>query len=475
MSHEDIKKFAEAKSKEVGHKVGMNRRDLLAHGFWSSAAMAMVPTLPALFAKTAFAGCDDAPQAGLPAFLAFDMAGGAALAGSVLVGKRGGPEDLLQSYNVLGWDPRVSGALDKRFGLPMSAQYSTLLAGMLTRMSADAQARLRLGSVCHFSQLDTQTNKMNAASLAAAAGSRGTQVSKGFGTASSRSGGNSETAYSDDNLTPVFVRSVDDIIGSARFGGTSLAGLTPQQLQEIALRAKDLSMAQREAIRTAEGGELLYELTKCTYEKNMVYASGASQLDPRQDAVVRAAFGIAQGSQPTDPLAVAAGVLTNSIKGFTGPATWTLADCDYHVQSNEKGDLRDREMGEMIGRAVEFAHRSQKPLFFELITDGSCSASMGTRNWNADTNEGVTIFGYYDPAGAPRYKREGMCQIGAFTDGQGADRSTPVGGDALKSAYAVFANYCNLAGKMSEFTRLVPDVFSPAELESMLIFEGRPT
>lgn len=473
MSYDEIKKFTEVKAREVGHKVGMNRRDLLSQGFWSSAAMVMAPSIPALFAKTAFAGCDDAPQAGMPAFLAFDMAGGAALAGNVLVGKRGGSEDLLQSYNMLGWDPRVSGALDKRFGLPMSAQYSGLLAGMLARMSADAQARLRLGSVCHFALLDNSANKMNAANLAAAAGARGSQVSKGFGTTASRSGGNSDTAYPDENLTPVFVRSVDDIIGSARFGGTSLAGLSPRQLQEIALRAKDLSMAQREAIRTAEGGELLYELTKCTYEKNMVYASGASQLDPRQDAIVQAAFGINQGTQPTDPLAVAAGVLSNSIKAFTGPATWTLADCDYHDGTATKGDGRDREMGEMIGRAVEYAHQSQKPLFFELITDGSCSSTQDTRNWNADTNEGVTVFGYYDPAGAPRYKRDGMCQIGAFTDGQGADRSTSIGSDPMKAAYAVFANYCNLAGKMSEFQRLVPDVFSPAELEAMLIFEGR--
>lgn len=473
MNRDEIKKFAEAKSKEAGHKVGVNRRDLLAQGFWSSAALMTLPSIPALFAKTAFAGCDDAPQVGLPAFLAFDMAGGGALAGNVLVGKRGGSEDLLQSYNLLGWDPRASGALDKRFGLPMSAQYSGLLQGMLARMSADAQARLRMGTVCHFALLDNTANKMNAGSLVAAAGARGTQVSKGFGTVSSRSGGNSDTAFNDDNLTPVFVRSVDDIIGSARFGGTSLSGLTPQQLQEIALRAKDLSMAQREAIRSSEGGELLHELTKCTYEKNMVYASGASQLDPRQDAAVRTAFGIQINQQPTDPLAVAAGVLSNSIKAFTGPATWTLADCDYHTGSNEKGDMRDREMGEMIGRAVQYAHATQKPLFFELITDGSCAAGMGTRNWNSDTNEGVTIFGYYDPAGAPRYKRDGMCQIGAFTDGQGVDRSTPVGSDPLKAAYAVFANYCNLAGKMDEFNRLVPNVFSPAELESLLIFEGR--
>lgn len=470
---DDIKKFTEEKAKLVGHKVGTSRRELLAQGFWSSAAMALMPTLPSLWAKTAFAGCDDAPSAGLPAFLCFDMAGGAALSGNVLVGKRGGPEDYLQSYSMLGWNPRNSGSLDKRFGLPLSTQYSTLLAGMIARMSADAQARLRLGSVCHFSLLDNSSNKMNAASLIAAAGSRGTQVSKGFGTVSSRSGGNSDTAYQDPNLTPVFVRTVDDIIGSARFGGASLAGLSQAQLQEIALRSKDLTMAQREAVMGRDGGEILYELAKCTYEKNMTYAQGASQLDPRQDAQARTAFGINQNTAVTDPLAVAAGVLSNAIKAFSGPAVWTLAGCDYHTGSNTQGDAKDREMGEMIGRAVEYAHRMQKPLFFQLITDGSCSASSNTRNWNADTNEGVTVFGYYDPAGAPRYRRTDMAQIGAFTDGQGADRSTPVGSDAQKATYAVFANYCNLAGKMSEFQRLVPDVFTPAELDQLLIFEGR--
>lgn len=462
-----------AKSRAAGHKVGVSRRDLLAHGFWSYAALSMVPSLPVLLAKKAFAaGCDDVGADLPPAFIVFDMAGGAALAGNCLVGKKGGPKDYLKKYDTLGWNPKASGALDERFGLPMSAKYSKLFQGMTTRMSAAAQAGLRLGSVCHFSQLDTTSNRQNIASLVSAAGLRGSQVTKGFANIASNSGGNSDTVSNDLTLKPIFVQSVNDMLGSAKIGGDALKGLSKDQLVELATRSRDLSLAQREAIRSAEGGEMLYELTKCVYEKNIGYAAGASQLDPRQDTKVQTIFGINAGTQPTDMNAVAAGIFCNTINQLTGPAVWTLGDCDYHTGEQTKGDAQDLIMGEMIGRAVEYASQVKRPLFFQLITDGSCGSNPGTREWSQDTNEGVTIFGYYSPTAAPEYATASM-QIGGFTDGQTADRDTLVGNDPAKAAYAVFANYCNIAGKMDRFNELVPNLFSADDLKTVLVFKGK--
>ena len=116
--NERIQKWAEAKSKSVGHKVGVSRRDLLAHGFYSAAAMLFVPSIPLLLEREARAA-DCGGATGKPAlpFMTFDMAGGSALAGNCLVGKQGGARDLLRAYDLLGWDPRASGALDDRFGL----------------------------------------------------------------------------------------------------------------------------------------------------------------------------------------------------------------------------------------------------------------------------------------------------------------------------------------------------------------------
>src|SRR4051812_27739114 len=86
-------------------------------------------------------------------FLVFDLAGGAGLPANFLVGKKAGPYDLLSSYNQLGWSPRKSGAVDNRFGLPMANKdISKVLAGMLSVMSENAQANLRMASILNISQ-----------------------------------------------------------------------------------------------------------------------------------------------------------------------------------------------------------------------------------------------------------------------------------------------------------------------------------
>jgi hypothetical protein len=376
----------------------------------------------------------------------------------------------------MGWDPRASGALDNRFGLPMSAIYSKLLAGMTSVMSPTTQANFRLASICHFSQLDTTGNKTNIAALVSAAGAVGTTVTKGFGTVQSASGGNSDVVTPFPTLTPVAVKSVDDVVGAARFGGTSLASLTPAHRQEIAARANDLSMAQREDLKAGRGGQTLYDLSNCVFSKNMQYANGGeTALDPRLDPIAQAVFGITSATATTDPKALAAGVIANSISGKAGAGVWTLGDCDYHTGEQTKGDTQDKAMGVTIGQAVEYAARAGKPFFFQLITDGSLSPNRGTRNWSQDTNEGMTLIGYYVPAGAPQYVNPNNMQIGAFTEGQTVDRNTIVGANARLAALAAFANYCNVAGKMTQFNQLAANTFDAATLRQLLVFQGQGT
>ena len=109
-----------------GHSLS-TRRDFLSHGFISFAALTSMPSILSLGFQQAAA---QEAQALAP-FMTFDMAGGAALPGNFLVGNQGGPEDLLESYSQIGWDPRESGALNKEFGLPMSANHSGMLRGLL--------------------------------------------------------------------------------------------------------------------------------------------------------------------------------------------------------------------------------------------------------------------------------------------------------------------------------------------------------
>src|SRR5262249_17406643 len=159
----------------------------------------------------------------------------------------------------------------------------------------------------------------NVAGLVAAAGALGTSLSKGFGTVASASGGNSDAATVIPELSPVFVRTVDDVIGAVLFGGQSLTDLTPDQPNQIARPARDLSSPQRAGARNKGGGRTLYDRRGCAYAAGVGFASGASQLDPRQDAAARQIFGLAVNTPPSDMNAVAASVITNAIQQRSGP------------------------------------------------------------------------------------------------------------------------------------------------------------
>jgi hypothetical protein len=462
-----FEKLKSEREQSVGHKIGNSRREFLAHGLYSFSAYLALPSIPALFAKMAFADeCGATAAIGLP-FMCFDMAGGAALAGNFLVGKAGGPDDWLASYDALGWNPRQGAdPIDRRFGLPMSSTKSGLFRGLTQTMSAEAQARLRFGSVCHFSPLDTGDSRQNAAALATALGSTGSVFKNGLATIQSQSGGNSRSALIGTTLNPLYFTNFNDLQSGLTFGGAPLLGFGPERLQAMAVASGRLTAEQIDAVQTGAGGLALKERVRCFLQDSS--AGQAGNLDPRRNAVAKNIYAINETSLPTDTAVITSAIATNVIDGFAGPSVWTLGGCDYHTGSNAAGDAKDLEMGQVIGRAVEYAHRVQKPFFFQLISDGSCSAPSGTRNWNSDTNEGMQVFGYYRPSGAPEYLRPNM-QIGNFTDGQGADRSTIVGADPTKAAMAVFANYCQVQGKIADFKNM-SRIFSDQDLSSLLIF-----
>lgn len=451
----------------------VTRRDFIAQGFIGFSAVTTLPTLTGLGISAALA--DDCGGGGgggskMTPFMAFDMAGGAALPANFLVGKQGGPMDFLASYDKLGWDPKESGALDDQFGLPMSAKYSGLLEGIIENTTPEARANFRMGGFCHNAQDDSQSNPLNSSTLVLNAGCRGMYVTNGLGSMKSNSGGRSRAVLDDSNLKPVFVGSVNDVVGSTSFGGPGFNGAGAGPLKVLAQAAADLRNIQKSAYRDWIGGAELDKLSKCAYEKSLQFVEGVEGLDPRQDAEARAAYGIAQNSPEGDANVVAASIAMNALRGYSGPGVWTLGGCDYHNGTSTTGDAKDKEMGVQIGRAIELAKRLGKPFFFQLFTDGGCDATTGTRKWRGDSGgKCMTVIGYYNPAGAPKMIRQ---QVGHFTNGQGAERATLIGSSPAKVAYAVFANYLNTMGMLGEFEKYAPGIFTPAELDEVMIFES---
>jgi hypothetical protein len=455
------------------HRKPVTRRDFLAQGFLLYGGMISLPNVFGLGMRKALQECGGGQGPTMVPYMAFDMAGGAALPGNFLVGGKGGPKDFLGAYTQLGWNPLEQGALYEDFGLPMSLKYSKLLKGILDNTTAEARKNFRMGSICHFAQDDSSSNKLNSANLALAAGYRGTYVTNGFGINDSPSGGNSMPVISNIALKPTIVHNMNDVMGAVSFGGAGFQGMKVEQLKALAEGSIELSRIQKNDYMDLPDGNVLADLSKCAYEKSLDFLSGVEGLDPRRDTDAQQVYQIDQNTDGSTENVVAASLAMNTLKGYSGPSVWTLGDCDYHTGEQTKGDMQDEKMGIQIGKAIQLAYRLQKPLFFQLFTDGGCDSQPGTRNWAGDVGDKcMTVLGYYNPKQAPKFYKDRM-QIGYYNAGQGAERSTIIGSEPALVGYAAFANYLNICGKIADFSTYAPGVFTgKGELDSILIFEG---
>lgn len=454
------------------HPKPVTRRDFLRTGIIQFSATLAAPTLLSqlFLANKARAQCASKEAVSdLIPFLVFDMAGGAGLPGNFLVGKNGEPENLLASYDKLGWDPRTSGALDKSFGLPMAGNnISQILAGIRQGASAEALQNLRMGSFCNFSGDDRTTNPLSALTLVSKVGYKGRLLPNGLGSRNSAAGGNSDPALPDLTLKPLFVSKVEDI-GKSLSYGTAFEGFSDNELKALGKTIHNMSAEQAAQFSQMDQGKQLAELAECTYSQNEEYGAQMSGVDPRQDQAFQRIYNVNAGTATTDESAISAAVVMNVLKQNSGPGALTIGECDYHNRGQQFTDGKDREAGLQIGRAVEAAFRLNRPLFFQLITDGGVYANPNTREWQGDDGtKSLTVIGFFDPKSPPQQRR---LQVGQYGDGQAVDQTTLIGGEPAKAAYAVFANYLNACGKLGDFEKVAPrGFFNTQQMDEILIF-----
>jgi hypothetical protein len=272
----------------------------------------------------------------------------------------------------------------------------------------------------------------------------------------------------DLTLKPLAVNTLDDVLGAVSYG-PAFTGFKPALLQALGKATLKLSQEQAQKIIGLPLGQQLDALTECGLQRNLGYATGVSGLDPRQEKVFQTVYGINANTAVNDPNAIISAIVMNCLKGTAGPGVIAIGGFDYHDGTQTTGDGKDLEAGQNIGRAVEAAFQMGKPLFFHILTDGGIVASSGTRNWTSDSQErSLGVVGYMNPKGAPKQRR---LQIGNYTDGQGIEHNTLIGTEPAKTAYAVFANYLNVCGRLGEFENYAPrGLFTPDQLDSLMVF-----
>ena len=478
------------------HRRPVTRREFLAQGFISGAALIAGPSLFGLFrSQEAFAQaaaqCNLRSGAGRIPFVCFDLAGGASIAGSnVLVGGPGGQLDLLSNagYQKLGLPvtmlPSLPGQVNSELGLAFHAD-SAFLRGILSKTSATTRANVNGVVICARSENDTGNNPHNPMYGINKAGADGALVTL-IGTEPSDSGGNSAAPMSmfDPAVRPTKVDRPSDVTGLVDTGRLAQL-LAPQDAAAVMAAIEQISESK---LGHMTEDAIVEQLIRCQYAEStqLVSAFGnPALLDPLADADITTIFSAAELNQ--EKFRKTASVMKLAVNGFAGAGTIEFGGYDYHDGTRATGEIRDFEAGQAMGAVLEYAARRGQQLMLYVLSDGSLDSDgtldnsvngRGKGNWRGDNQSTAAVFMLvYDPAGRPALVNPARQQLGWYrSSGDVETSSSPVANNVTLLAEAVVLNYMALHDDVGRFTTALPSQGLGSAINNLVAFAPiRPT
>jgi hypothetical protein len=494
------------------HPYPVTRRQFIAQGFMTGAATIAGGGVFSLFAnpRAAFAalsgdleplkqGCGISVQgAGKIPFICFDLAGGANMAGSnVLGGRQGGQLDFIstQGYSRQGLPgnmipPAINPLtgqdyVDDSLGLRFHAD-SAFLRGITERIGAGTAASIDGAIIPARSENDTGNNPHNPLYGIQRAGADGSLLTL-IGSRPSDSGGNSmaPAAMINPEVRPTKVDRPSDVTGLVDTG--QLVGLLGQD-DAVAVMESIYRISDRKLARINSGlnfpdpnsgitrDEVIKDLVRCGYLKSADIADrfgDPSSLNPALDPDIVGPAGIfsAEEFNSDGEFRKTAAVMKLVINGFAGAGCITMGGYDYHGGRRALGEVRDLRAGRCMGACLEYAARMGVPLMLYVFSDGSLSSNgvidnsvegRGKGEWTSDNQTtAASFFLVYNPGGRPQLlggtpeQQERHRQIGWFRpDGSVETASTPAANNVNLLAETVILNYMALHGEQGNFATL---------------------
>lgn len=503
------------------HARPVTRRDFVSQGFLSGSAFALSGGVMSLFSnpREAFAAlsgdltplllnpCNIATDgAGKIPFIAFDLAGGANIAGSnVLVGKVGGQMDFLNTsgYQKLGLpgdmvpglvDPVTGPYANTDFGLAFHSD-SAFKRGMEASMNPGRSAQLNGAVIPARSDNDTGNNPHNPLYGIAAAGADGSILTLA-GTENSDSGGNSmiPAMMLDPELRPTKVDRPSDVTGLVDTG--QLVGILGPDDATAVMESIYRISADKIANVTADA--VVKDMVKCGYLKSADIAErfGATPLDPTDDPMIVGPAGIftaaefADGGRDGREFRKTASIMKLVINGFAGAAVIEMGGYDYHGGARAEGEVKDFRAGRCMGACIEYAARIGVPLMMYVFSDGSVSSDGRIDNstegrskgeWVSDNSStAAAFFMVFNPPGSailrtsPGKTAAQHQQLGYMDSGASVQRTaTPMANNVNLLVNAVILNYMALHGDEGNFATLFPNhsLGTVAMRDSLTAFE----
>lgn len=415
--------------KHPDHPRPVTRRDFIRQGFMTGGAMVTGNALLNLFLHpeqahalaTDVATMDTGPNCVVGAggalkipFIAFDLGGGANIAGSnVVVGGQGGQTDIgavgTAGYSRLGIPgDRLPGLADGQggdftnnsLGLIFHSE-SALLAGILDKVSAGCAAGVNGAIIPARSDNDTGNNPHNPMYGIARAGARGSLLSL-VGSVASESGARSMSpaAYINPEIRPTKVDRSSDVTGLVDTGEllTILNQADAVRVMEAVARISNAKIGGIDPNLSSGAAETsLRQLLRCGYVKAADVAeqfADPQAINPEADVNIKGANGIFTDAEfdGDGEFRKTASVMKLVINTLAGAGSITMGGYDYHTGDRTTGERRDIRAGRCIGACLEYAHRRGIPLMVYVYSDGSVF-SNGTPDPNGVTDGSITLQG----------------------------------------------------------------------------------
>ena len=460
-----------------GHDLPQTRREFIGLGLLAGGAMVSSPWSLISRAWAQSSGNSFAANQSLDGLwkrksLVIDCVGGAAFNANWLAG-RTAPEDFCDNYTKHGWNPREKGALFSNFGLPMNQINGGIFRGLKSTLPAplleNKIRQIQMASFCTVMTTDTAINQMSPYLVLRKLGAKGTRFDNGLGMRATLNGGNTQSfsisgsSLDADNARAKFIDQFDRLMNLTSIGKGIL-----ELPQEERVKFLDILTSMKE-IAPAEAAGLYDDLAQ--------FGSSFDEVHPLKSEPVRQAFPRLPAQvlgNEKNPQLLWAGLALATLKGFVGPSSLVVEDCDYHQGNEAASDDKDNSIGALIGSCLHLAYLLNEPLDIFVLTDGGCSNDTKTpysRAWIGDSQfHSMAVLITFEPKGQKPWDR---FQIGKWTD-DGMVLATPPLFDPKDVGLALSFNHALMAG-------LSPDQFLLAtqarqieteKLQKISLFEG---
>ncbi len=446
---------------KCGHKKPVTRREILS--FSSKAFMASL-AVPNLAQAITAANCPRAGFApGMIPFFSIHLSGGAAMSANFLPMAKSGEPIKDRSRMGLG---KGDIKIEKAFGAAnfVGNGNSKMLTGMRAQMGA-AESKTAFVGICVGSFDDSDKNKFNPNGLLLRTGYRGEylpQINRLAGASMRTQPAMVVPA------TPLMVSRISDMSQVLNLSA-SLKSLKVEEKHKLGRFISRLNQAQLSKLGRVPASSSIKNAFECAGLKNeTLLKDGGADVNPFSNSH-KSRFETIWSRDATQQ--VFGSMAYNTLMNHSGPGHIALGGYDYHDGTRTRGDAKDREAGELIGRIIATADYLKKPVFIMVTTDGSTGSPSSTDQqapWVTDFGRASAVYMLsYDPNKRPSTSTN---QLGHLLESQAVDDSHVLGISPEKATLGVFANYCSLIGKMELLEQLPRRPFEPHEYKDVIAF-----